>query len=66
MRLPARLRNRLYNASIRDKILLIGLLPPLVAMPLLWALLIIWSNLAFDRLLITKVRSDLSVAHGDV
>ncbi|MBL0920002.1 MAG: cache domain-containing protein [Hydrogenophaga sp.] len=41
-----------------------ALLPLLVAFPLLVLALAIWSNQAYDRLLITKVRSDLAVAQG--
>jgi signal transduction histidine kinase len=35
-----------------------------VVLPILGLLLLWWGNVAFDRLLITKVRSDLAVAHG--
>ncbi|HEX5697775.1 MAG TPA: cache domain-containing protein, partial [Rhodoferax sp.] len=35
-----------------------------VVLPLLVAALVIWGSSAYDRLLITKVRSDLAVAHG--
>ena len=52
------------SASIRAKLLAMGLLPLLVVLPLLGTLLLVWGNAAFDRLLITKVRSDLAVAHG--
>ena len=41
-----------------------ALLPLLVAFPLLVLALALWGNAAYDRLLITKVRSDLAVAHG--
>ncbi|MDH5538998.1 MAG: cache domain-containing protein, partial [Rhizobacter sp.] len=41
-----------------------GLLPLLVVLPLLGTLLLVWGDAAFDRLLITKVRSDLAVAQG--
>jgi len=50
--------------SVRNKLLAMALLPLLVALPLLVLALAIWSNLAYDRLLITKVRSDLAVARG--
>jgi two-component system, NtrC family, sensor kinase len=50
--------------SVRNKLLTMALLPLLVALPLLVLALAIWSNLAYDRLLITKVRSDLAVARG--
>ena len=41
-----------------------ALLPLLGVLPLLGLVLLIWGNAALDRLLITKVRSDLAVAHG--
>lgn len=40
------------------------LLPLLLVLPLLGLLLLWWSSEALDRLLITKVRADLSVAQG--
>ncbi len=40
------------------------LMPLLVVLPLLGVVLAVWGNAALDRLLITKVRSDLAVAHG--
>lgn len=50
--------------SIRHKLLVMVLLPLVVVLPLLGLLLLWWSNAAIDRLLITKVRSDLAVAQG--
>ena len=50
--------------SVRNKLLAMALLPLLVAFPLLVLALALWGNAAYDRLLITKVRSDLAVAHG--
>lgn len=50
--------------SVRNKLLAMALLPLLVVLPLLVGALVIWGNAAYDRLLITKVRSDLAVAHG--
>ena len=50
--------------SVRHKLLAMALGPLLVVFPLLVAALMIWGNAAYDRLLITKVRSDLAVAHG--
>lgn len=50
--------------SVRNKLLAMALLPLLVVFPLLVGALLIWGNAAYDRLLITKVRSDLAVAHG--
>lgn len=55
---------RWLATSVRNKLLAMALLPLLVAFPLLVAALAIWSNQAYDRLLITKVRSDLAVAQG--
>jgi two-component system, NtrC family, sensor kinase len=50
--------------SIRNKLLAMALLPLLVVLPLLVGALVLWGNAAYDRLLITKVRSDLAVARG--
>ncbi len=50
--------------SIRNKLLAMVLLPLAGVLPLLVAALAIWGNAAYDRLLITKVRSDLAVARG--
>lgn len=50
--------------SVRNKLLAMALLPLLVAFPLLVLVLLAWSSTAYDRLLITKVRSDLAVANG--
>ena len=50
--------------SIRHKLLTMALGPLLVVFPLLVVALVVWGNVAYDRLLVTKVRSDLSVAHG--
>ena len=55
---------RWITHSIRNKLLAMALLPLLVVLPLLVGALIIWGNAAYDRLLITKVRSDLAVARG--
>lgn len=52
------------SLSIRGKLLAMVLLPLVVVLPILGLLLLWWGNVAFDRLLITKVRSDLAVAHG--
>ena len=49
---------------MRNKLLAMALAPLLVVLPLLVAALLIWGNAAYDRLLITKVRSDLAVARG--
>ncbi len=50
--------------SIRNKLLAMVLLPLVGVLPLLGALLLWWSSEFFDRLLVTKVRSDLAVAEG--
>lgn len=50
--------------SIRNKLLVMVLVPLLVVLPLLGVILLLWSNEAVDRLLITKIRSDLAVAQG--
>jgi two-component system, NtrC family, sensor kinase len=52
------------SLSIRHKLLALGLLPLLLAFPLMAAILVVWGDSALDALLITKVRSDLSVARG--
>jgi two-component system NtrC family sensor kinase len=49
---------------IRRKLLAMVVLPLVVVLPLLGLVLLVWGNAALDRLLITKVRSDLAVAHG--
>lgn len=51
-------------ASVRNKLLAMALLPLAVVFPLLVLALLLWSNVAYDRLLITKVRADLAVASG--
>jgi signal transduction histidine kinase len=55
---------RWLTHSIRNKLLAMALLPLLVVLPLLVGAVLIWGNAAYDRLLITKVRSDLAVARG--
>lgn len=60
----APLTPRWISQSIRNKLLAMALLPLLVVLPLLVGALVIWGNAAYDQLLITKVRSDLAVAHG--
>ena len=59
-----RLRWRWQHLSVRHKLMALSLLPLLVILPMLVAALAIWGNAAYDRLLITKVRSDLAVARG--
>ena len=50
--------------SIRNKLLVMVLMPLLGVLPLLGAFLLWWGSEALDRLLVTKVRSDLAVAQG--
>ena len=58
------LRLRWQHLSVRHKLMALSLLPLVVVLPVLVAALVIWGSSAYDRLLITKVRSDLAVAHG--
>jgi two-component system NtrC family sensor kinase len=62
--LLARLTPTWISRSIRNKLLAMALLPLLVVLPLLLAALLAWGTAAYDRLLITKVQSDLAVARG--
>jgi two-component system, NtrC family, sensor kinase len=55
---------RWLATSVRNKLLAMALLPLLVVFPLLVLALALWGSTAYDKLLITKVRSDLAVAHG--
>ncbi len=55
---------RWLQESVRNKLVAMALLPLLVVFPLLVAALVLWGDAAYHRLLITKVRSDLAVAHG--
>ncbi len=57
-------QRRWHHVSVRHKLMALALLPLVVVLPLLVAALVLWGNSAFDRLLITKVSSDLAVAHG--
>ena len=50
--------------GIRHKLLVMVLVPLLVVLPLLGLILLLWSNEAVDRLVVTKIRSDLAVAQG--
>ncbi len=50
--------------SLRTKLLALVLLPLAGVLPLLGVLLLWWGDVAFDRMLITKVRADLAVAEG--
>ncbi|MBL8351415.1 MAG: cache domain-containing protein [Burkholderiaceae bacterium] len=62
--LTRRRAGRFTAWPIRRKLLALALLPLLGVLPLLGAVLLVWGDAALDRLLITKVRSDLAVAHG--
>jgi two-component system, NtrC family, sensor kinase len=62
--LLARLTPDWISRSIRNKLLAMALLPLLVVLPLLLAALLAWGSAAYDRLLVTKVQSDLAVARG--
>ena len=55
---------RFQTLPIRTKLLAMVLVPLLVVLPLLGVILLLWLNTAFDRLLTTKIRSDLAVAQG--
>jgi signal transduction histidine kinase len=55
---------RFARLSIRNKLLAMVLLPLAGVLPLLGGILLWWSNEAFDRVLITKIRADLAVAQG--
>lgn len=61
--LPA-LTPQWLQASVRHKLLAMALLPLLGVFPLLVLAIAVWSSVTYDRLLITKVRSDLAVARG--
>lgn len=50
--------------SVRHKLLAMALGPLVVVFPLLVLALSLWGSATYDRLLITKVRSDLAVARG--
>lgn len=50
--------------SIRGRLLLLALLPLGLALAVMLLVLVQWGGQYFDSLLITKVRSDLAVAHG--
>jgi len=52
------------HRSLRVRLLLLALLPLGVVLPVLVTVLAVWGGGYFDSLLVTKVRSDLAVAHG--
>lgn len=57
-------RGRFAQLSIRNKLLVMVLLPLAGVLPLLGAILLWWSSAALDQVLITKSRADLAVAQG--
>jgi signal transduction histidine kinase len=56
--------NRFRRLPVRGKLLAMVLVPLALVLPLLGVILLVWGNAAFDRLLVTKVHSDLAVAQG--
>lgn len=62
--MPASAFESTTRRSIRRRLLLLALLPLGVALPALVAVLASWGGDYFDRLLVTKVRADLAVAHS--
>jgi len=56
--------SRFARLSIRHKLLVLVLMPLAGVLPLLGLILLWWSSEALDRVLVTKVRADLAVAHG--
>lgn len=61
---PATVPSRFARLSIRNKLLVLVLVPLAGVLPLLGAILLVWSNVALDRVLVTKIQSDLAVAQG--
>ncbi|MDP3512573.1 MAG: hypothetical protein Q8S20_07470, partial [Sulfuritalea sp.] len=51
-----------FRGSLRFKLLALALGPLLVAVPILIGILAGWGAVYYNRLLITKVQSDLAVA----
>lgn len=52
-----------FIGSVRAKLVLIALLPPLVMVPVLAALLFYWGDAAYDRLLVSRVSAELITAN---
>lgn len=52
-----------FFGSVRAKLVLIVLLPPLVMVPALAALLFYWGDAAYDKLLVSRVSAELITAH---
>jgi len=62
--LPSAAASRFARLPVRSKLLVMVLLPLAGVLPALGAILMWWSSVAFDRVLITKIRADLAVAQG--
>jgi two-component system, NtrC family, sensor kinase len=62
MQLLGSLKSR-FHASVRLKLLSMVLLPLFVVLPILIGLVLYWGSMAYDRLLIFKVGSDLVIAN---
>lgn len=56
--------SRFARLSIRNKLLVMVLVPLAGVLPVLGLILLWWSSVAIDRVLITKIRADLAVANG--
>lgn len=52
-----------FLGSVRAKLVLIVLLPPLVMVPALAGLLFYWDDAAYDKLLVSRVSAELITAH---
>jgi signal transduction histidine kinase len=59
-----RLAQRFAALPVRHKLLALVLLPLAVVLPSVGLGLLLWTDEAVDRLLITKIRSDLAIANG--
>jgi two-component system NtrC family sensor kinase len=57
-----RLLSTLRGGSVRARLLLLVLAPPLLMLPLLIGLVVYWGNSAYDRLLVYKVNAELTIA----
>jgi two-component system NtrC family sensor kinase len=56
------LLSRMHCDSVRARLLLLVLAPPLLMLPVLIGLVVYWGNTAYDRLLIYKVNAELTIA----
>jgi two-component system, NtrC family, sensor kinase len=54
--------DRLWRGSVRTRLLVLVLAPPLLMLPLLIGLVVHWGNSAYDQLLIYKVNAELTIA----